>query len=102
MINAIVSIGPYTASTVLSVPILSAEVELWLYPNIVVAGVDNEVYFESFIPETIDPANFVGTIEDSNGSAIVRMETTHFGRGRFVFTPIIGETYILALPNGSR
>ena len=66
------------------------------------ANVENDVYFESFVPNTVTPADFSATVVDSLDNVITTVNTKHFGRGRFILTPLLDEPYYLVVDSIGR
>ena len=81
-----------------TIPILLQTVDLTMYPEggDLVAGLPSRLYIEAFTPAR-KPADLKGTIVDSKGNQVAALATEHEGRGRFEFTPAMGEHYTLKI-----
>ncbi len=88
-----------------TIPILLQTVDLQMYPEggALVAGLPGRVYLEAKTPAK-KPADLAGVVVDSKGNEVAQFRSEHEGRGRFTFTPQVGETYTLKItePSGIR
>ena len=85
-----------------TIPILLQTVDLELYPEggDLVAGLPCRVYLEARTPFQ-KPADIAGIVVDSKNTQVGTFRTEHEGRGRFVFVPKKGETYVLRITEPS-
>ena len=79
-----------------TIPLLVTSFDVALFPEggDLVNGLSNRVYLEA---RTLSqkPADIAGVIVDSKGKEVATFRTEHEGRGRFLFTPVRGESYAL-------
>ncbi len=81
-----------------TIPILLRNLDIQFYPEggDLVAGFKNRVYVQATQPNG-KPADVIASItsEQEPDSAVVQFQTAHEGRGKFQFTPVAGQKYLL-------
>ncbi|MEM6260652.1 MAG: alpha-2-macroglobulin family protein [Planctomycetota bacterium] len=94
--------GGVVESASKTLPILLQTLDLNIYPEggDLVAGVENRVYFEAKTPFG-KPADVSGVVLNRGGAEVAAFQTTHEGRGRFSFTPVAGEAYVMRMTQPS-
>ena len=85
-----------------TIPILLQTVDLTMYPEggELVAGLPNRVYVQALTPAK-KPADLAGVVVDDAGHEVAKFHSEHEGRGRFTFTPVIHERYVLRITEPS-
>lgn len=81
-----------------TIPILLQTVDLSIFPEggDLVSGLPNRVYIQGLTPAK-KPADLSGVIVNGKGTEVAKFATEHEGRGRFTFTPAVGEKYTLKI-----
>lgn len=81
-----------------TIPILLQTVDLTVYPEggNPIADVNNRFYLQAYTPAG-KPADLAGQILDGAGKAVAEFKTSHEGRGRFEFTPVADQKYVLKI-----
>jgi alpha-2-macroglobulin-like protein len=94
LLTVLVADGGVTESVSRRIPIVLKKLRLSFFPEggAMVEGLPARVYFEARTP--LDkPADVAGEVRDDHGNLVARMESVHFGMGRFALRPASGRRY---------
>ena len=94
LLNVTVNYDSYTEAISRSIPIVLGRIDLQFMPEggTLVAGITTNIAFKA-LNENGKAADIKGEVWDNKGNRITSFESYHFGMGKFLFTPQIGESY---------
>src|SRR5204863_236018 len=94
LLNVTVDYDSYTEAISRSIPIVLNKIDLQFMPEggTMVNGITSYVAFKT-LNENGKAADVKGYITDNKGNTITTFESYHFGMGKFLFTPQMGQSY---------
>ena len=103
VLTVLVAEGGLTESVSRRVPIVTAKVQLSLFPEggDLVSGLSSRVYFAA-TDASGRPADVAGRVVDETGHEVTTFESLHDGLGRFAILPEAGHTYVVEVQSPAR
>lgn len=94
LLNVTIEYDSYTEAISRSIPIVLQKIDLQFMPEggTLVEGITTQVAFKA-LNENGKAADIKGDIWDDLGNKIASFESSHFGMGKFSFTPQKGKSY---------
>jgi len=94
LLNLTVNFDGYTEAISRGIPIVLNKIDLQLMPEggTMVQGIETTIAFKA-VNERGKSTDIKGVVIDGEGKEITKVESFHFGMGRFLFTPQSGKTY---------